>query len=358
MNLLRSIPPTGAVARWALGLLLVPGLALAAHAAKPQAHPDQVLQRFAVGGDGGWDIITFDSAGHRLFVGRSSRVIAVGTDSGRVVGEIPDTPGAHAVALAPDVGRGYISNGRDSSVTVFDLKTLATLHKIPTGGRNPDEILYDSSTKRVFAFNAGTHNVTAIDAGADTVVGMVALGGAPEFAVADGDGRIFINLEDTSAVERFNARTLGVEAHWSLAPGKGPTGLAIDRAHHRLFAGCANQKLVVLDSERGTVVDTLPIGKGVDGVEFDPATGIIYVPGGSDGTLTEVHQDAPNVYRVLATLPTQKGARTLAFDPASHRVYLPTASFGDPPPPTPEHPHPRGPVVPGSFVILVVGPKP
>jgi DNA-binding beta-propeller fold protein YncE len=334
--------------RLAAGLLLL-GLAPAAVGAGTP--PFTVAHRIPIGGEGGWDALTIDAPTHRLFVTHATRVQVVDVKTDKVVGEIPDTPGPHGVALAPDLGRGFTSDGRDSSVTVFDLRTLAVLGRLKLDARNPDAIEYDPVSKRVFVFNGGSASASVIDASADTLAGTVPLAGKPEFAAADGKGRMYVNLEDQSAVAVLDTRTLQVLHRWPLAPGEGPSGLALDRAHRRVFAGCSNEKLVVLDADLGTVVAVLPIGKNVDGVAFDASRQLVFSSNG-EGTLTVIHEDAPDRFTVLENAPTQAGARTLALDETSGTVYLPTAEFGPPPPPTPDRPSPRRSVVPGTFVIL------
>ncbi len=314
--------------------------------------PFKVAHRILLGGEGGWDALTVDGSTHRLFVTHGTRVQVVDVRTDSILGEIPDTPGVHGVALAPDLGRGFTSNGRDSSVTMFDLKTLAVLGKVKLDARNPDAIEYDPASKRVFAFNGGSASATAIDAEKGTVVGNVPLNGRPEFAAADGAGKVYVNLEDSSAVVAFDARTFRIIHRWPLAPGEEPSGFAMDREHQRLFAGCANEKLVVLDAGDGHVVTVLPIGKNVDGVAFDAKRQLVFSSNG-EGTLTVIHEDAPDKYSVLETVPTQKGGRTLALDEETGSVYVPTAEFGPPPAPTADHPHPRGSVLPGTFVVLV-----
>jgi hypothetical protein len=220
-------------------------------------------------------------------------------------------------------------------------------------GRNPDAILYEPVSRRVFAFNAGSRSATAIDAATGAVVGTVTLDGRPEFAVADGHGGVFVNLEDSSVVAGFDARTLAVASRWPLVEGEGPSGLAIDRVHHRLFSVCGNERMVVLDSRDGRVVATLPIGKGTDGAAFDAGTGLAFSSNG-EGTLTVVHEDSADRFSVVGTVPTQRGARTLAVDPRTHRIYLAAASYGEAPAPTADRPHPRPPMLPDSFVILVL----
>lgn len=342
LNIARPTLPLAAV------LAALSTTALPVRAGNP---PYAITARMPVGGEGGWDCLRVDSAAHRLYVTRSSHVQVIDTRSDSLVGDLPETPGVHDVAIVPELGRGFTSNGRDSSVTVFDLQSLARIATVKIPGRNPDILLYDGATKRVFAFNGGSSNAVAIDTGSNQVAGAIALDGRPEFAVSDGHGRIFVNLEDSSAVECFDARSLSRVARWPLAPGEEPTGLAIDLEHHRLFAGCGNQQIVVLDSETGRVVTTRPIGERCDGVAFDPALGRILTTNG-DGTLSVIHEDSPDRYTKVADVPTQRGARTIAVDATNHRVYTCTAKFGETPAPTAERPHPRPSMIPGSFVIL------
>ena len=313
-----------------------------------------VIKQLKLGGEGGWDYLTFDAKGNRLFISRGTHVMVVDADTGAVVGDIPDTQGVHGIALVEDLGKGYTSNGRASTVTVFDLKTLKVLKQIPVG-KNPDTIIYDPASKRVFTMNGAGNDTTAIDAATDTVAGTVALGGRPEFAVSDERGHVFANLEDKSEVVEFDSKKLGaVLARWPIAPGEEPSGLAIDRKHARLFSTGANKTLAVLDAETGKVVTTLPIGGGVDAAGFDPDLGLAFSSNG-EGTLTVIHEDSPDKFTVLENVATRRGARTMALDPKTHRVFLVTAEFGPPPAPTPERPRPRPSVVPGSFTLLVLG---
>jgi len=322
--------------------------ALAAEAAR--FHVDRSIP---LAGDGFWDYLAVDGGSGRLFVTHGTHVQAVDLKSDSVVGDIPDTPGVHGVAFAPALGRGFTSNGRDSSVTVFDLKTLAPISRVHLAARFPDAIAYEPISGRVFTFNGGSDNTSAIDAKTGRVVGTLALGGRPEFAVADGKGRMYVNLEDSSAVVAFDARTLTKLHRWSLAPGEEPTGLAMDREHRRLFSGCSNGKLIVLDADNGHRVAELPIGEMVDGVAFDPARQLVLSSNG-EGTLTVIHEDAPDRFTVLENATTERGGRTLALDPATGAVYIPTAHFGPPPAPTPDRPHPRPTILPGTFHLLVV----
>ena len=332
---------------WLIAITL---LATGALAGESGYHADRSI---LVGGDGGWDYITVDTSSHRVFATHGTHVAVVDTRTDSIAGDIPDTPGVHGVALAYDVGRGFTSNGRDSSVSVFDLKTLAVIGRIPVGSPNPDAILYDKASGRVFTFNGRGKNTTAIDARTQKVVGTLALGGKPEAGVTDGAGRIYVNNEDSSTVVEFDSKKLKQLHVWSLAPGKEPSGLAFDRVHHRLFSGCSNQKLIVLDSKTGRKVAEVPIGKRVDGVEFDPAQQLVFSSNG-EGTLTVIHEDDPDHYRVVENVPTQMSGRTLALDPRDGTVYIPAADLTPPPAPTPENPDPRWGIVPGTFRVLVV----
>jgi YVTN family beta-propeller protein len=312
-----------------------------------------LLKKIPVGGEGGWDYLFVDSAARRLYVSRGTRVMVFDADSGATVGEIPDTPGVHGVAIADDLGRGFTSNGRDGSVTIFDSKTLKAINKVKVG-TNPDCIIYDAATHRVFAFNRGSSNASAIDAKTGEVSAPIALGGHPEFAAADGKGMVFVNLDNKSEIVAIDSKKLEVKAHWPVAPGEDPSGLAIDRKHMRLFSVCGNKKMVVVDANTGKVVADLPIGTGVDAAGFDPETNLAFSSNG-EGTLTVIHQDSADKYSVVESVTTQRGARTMALDSKTHNVFLATAEFGAPPAPTPERPNPRGAMVPNSFVILVFG---
>jgi DNA-binding beta-propeller fold protein YncE len=312
-----------------------------------------LLKRIEVGGEGGWDYLTMDSDARRLYVSHSTHVVVIDADTGNRVGDIPDTNGVHGIAIASDLGRGFTSNGRDGSVTIFDLKTLKILGQVKVG-TNPDAIIYDPATHRVFAFNRGSSNVSAIEAADGTVANSVALGGHPEFAVADGKGMVYVNLDDKSEVVALDSRNLIVKARFSVAPGEDPSGLAMDRQHKRLFIVCANKKMIVMNAENGRVLADLAIGGGTDAAAFDPETKLAFSSNG-EGTLTIVHEDSADKFSIAADVPTQRGARTMALDLKTHRVFLPTAQFGTPPAPTPDRPHPRPPILPGTFAILVFG---
>ncbi|TAM44669.1 MAG: YncE family protein [Acidobacteria bacterium] len=331
-------------------MVLLGGVAGAAAPAAPGYH---LLKTFAVGGDGGWDYLTLDAAAHRLYLSRSTHVVVIDAATGAPVGEIADTPGVHGVVLVPGTEIGYTSDGRSGNATMFDTRTFKAIKRVAVG-EGPDAIVYDPASKRVFTMNGHGHDTTAIEAATGAVAGRVALGGKPEFAAADGRGHLFVNIEDTSEVVELDTAKLVVLARWPLAPGEGPSGMAIDAAHHRLFIGCHNKLMAVLNTDTGKVIATLPIGAGVDANAFDPATGLAFASCG-DGSLTVARESSPDQFAVAETVTTQRGARTMALDPATGTVYLATATFGPPPPPTPERPHPWPSIVPGSFVVLVFG---
>lgn len=324
---------------------------MAASAQKADGY--HVIKKVTLGGDGGWDYLTMDSAARRLYISRGTRVMVWDVDSGTVAGEIPGTNGVHGIALATDVGKGFTSNGRDGTSTIFDLKTLKVLGQAKTGN-GPDAIIYDPATQRVFTLNGGSKDATAIDAKTGDVAGTVPLGGKPEFAAADGRGMVFVNLEDKSAVVAIDSKNLKVKATWPLAPGEEPSGMAIDAAHHRLFIGCHNKMMAIMDSDNGKVVATPPIGTGVDANGFDPDTQLAFSSNG-DGTLTVVHEDSPDKFTVVENASSAPRARTMAVDLKNHNVYLVTAEFLPAPAPTTENPHPRQPMKPGSFMVVVMG---
>jgi DNA-binding beta-propeller fold protein YncE len=339
-------------------LLAMSALAAVLASAAAQTGPGyRVVQKVAVGGDGGWDYLTVDPSARRLYVTRGTRVMVFDADSMAPVGEIPNTAGVHGVALAPELGRGFASDGRASLVTIFDLKTLKTVDEVKVTGDNPDAILYDPPSKQVFAFNGRSANATVLDAVTGKVNGTVPLGGKPEFAATDLAGRVFVNIEDKSEVVVLDAGKREVLARWPLAPCEEPSGMAIDRSKKRLFVGCGNKLMAVVDAASGKVLATVPIGDGVDANGFDPGTGLAFSSNG-EGTLTVVHEASAGKFAVLETVPTERGARTMALDEKTHRVFLATADFGPPPSPTADQPHPRPSLVPGSFRILVVARQP
>lgn len=323
---------------------------LGSQAAGQQRHAVHLIRRVPLGGAVRWDYLVVDPARRHLFIAHDTEVLVLDPDSGTVLGRIGNTPGVHGIALSPEAGRGYTSNGADSSITGFDLESLRVLARTHATGRQPDAIVYDSVSGRVFTFNGGSGNATALDAKSGVVVGTVPLGGTPEFAVADGRGRLFVNLEDRGAVLGLDTRTLRPVSRWSVTPCGTPTAMALDRVRRRLFIGCRNRLLAVVDADRGMVEATLPIGAGVDGVAFDPALDRVFSANG-DGTLTVIAPDSSEHYRVVETIPTAAGARTLALDPRTHRIFLVTAEF-----PPADAGRPRPAAIPGTFELLVYGP--
>jgi DNA-binding beta-propeller fold protein YncE len=320
-------------------------------AADPGLH---VINTFKVGGEGGWDYLEIDSSSRHLFISHGTHVQVIDADSGKAVGDIPDTPGVHGIALAPELGRGFTSNGREGTVSIFDLKTLKLISKVKDVGENPDAILYDPATKRVFTFNGRSHDSTAIDAAAGKVVGKIPLDGKPEFAVSTGAGEIFVNIEDKSELTALDPQTLKVKSTWPLAPCESPSGLAMDVKNRRLFSGCDNKMMAVVNADNGKVISTPAIGDGVDADRFDPNSGFAYASCG-EGVLTVVHEDSPEKFRVVQNVKTAAGARTMAMDTKTHNLFLVTAKFGPRPAPTADNPHARPPILPGSFEVLVVG---
>jgi DNA-binding beta-propeller fold protein YncE len=306
-------------------------------------------------GDEFWDYLSFDSTSGRLFVSHGTRVQVVDGSKLAVVGEVPDTPGVHGVAVAPDLGRGFISAGRSGSLIVFDLKTLQRLAEVKTTGDNPDAVLYDPATHRVFTFNGRGRNITAVDAVKNSVIGTIPLDAGPEFAAADGTGHLYLNLEDKNSLAQIDARGLKVERVTAIPGCDGPSGLAMDRVHRRVFSVCSNKVMAVIDADTGRTVTTLPISEHVDAAAFDPGTQLAFASGG-DGTVTIVSERSPEQFSVVQSVHTKAGARTMALDERTHRVFLVTAQVGPPPAPTPEQPRPRRTIVPGSFEMLVLEP--
>jgi len=305
-----------------------------------------VVGDIQIGGDGGWDYLTVDAAARRLYVSHATHVVVVDIDSNKVVGDIPDTPGVHGIAIAPELNRGFISNGRGNNVTIFDVKTLKATGTVATG-ENPDSIRYEPTSGRVFAFNGRSKSATAIDAKTGKVAATITLPGKPEFAVADGKGHVYVNIEDTSEVAEIDAAKATMTRKYSLAPCEEPSGLAIDAKNRRLFSVCSNRVMAVSDPDAGKVIATPAIGAGSDGAAFDAGTGYAFSSNG-DGTLTIVQQTG-NKWDVLENIATERGARTIAVDEKTHKVYLPTAqtaaSTGSG----------RASYLPNTFKVLVVG---
>jgi YVTN family beta-propeller protein len=336
-------------------LLGVSALVLSCTALPAQDTPKyHEIKRIPVGGDGGWDYLTVDSRAHRLYISRGNRVVIVDLEKGAVAGEIPNTPGVHGIAIAPALHKGFTSNGGDNTVTIFDTITMKETDKVKVGGR-PDAIIFDPTSNRVFTFNAGTSDTTAIDATDGKVAGTIPLGGKPEFAVSDGKGIVFVNIEDKNEIIGFDAKALTVKNHWPIGPGEGASGLSMDRAHRRLFAVCGNEKMVVMDADTGKVIATPTIGKGPDACVFDRTNALAISSNGQDGTLTLVKEEAPDKFTVVATVPTQASARTMALDPRTHIIYLAAAKFL-PQAAAPAGQRRRPSLEPNSFVIIAVGP--
>lgn len=326
-------------------LILSAALALVA-AATPVGY--KVVNTWKLGGDGGWDYLTADSEGHRLFISRATHVMVIDTKSGKQVGDIPDTAGVHGIALDPADGRGFTSNGREDMVSVFDLKSLAVEKKIKVGS-GPDAILYDPFSKRVFTFNGKGHDTTAVDATKGEVVGKIDLGGKPEFSATDDKGTVFVNIEDTSELVAFDPKNLAVKSRWKLADCEEPTGLTIDRKDRRLFVGCSgNKKMVIVDADNGKIVARPDIGQGCDATGFDADRSTAFASAG-DGTITVIKEDSPDKFTVAQTLATQRGARTMAVDEKTHELFTVTANVSG----TRENRK----IEPDSFVVIVAEPE-
>ncbi len=319
-----------------------------AAAPAPDSSGYHVIKTIPVGGEGGWDYVFVDSDARRVYVSRGTHVMVLDADTHAAVGDIPDTQGVHGIAIASDLGRGFTSNGRADTVTIFDLKTLKTLGTVKTDG-NPDAIVYDQVSKRVFTFNGRGKNTTAINAADGSVAGTLALGGKPEFAVVDGKGSIFVNNEDTSELIQIDSQKITETHRWPLAPCKSPSGLSMDVKNRRLLAVCDDKVSVVVNADTGKVVAIPVIGNGPDASAFDPATNDFFASCG-EGVLTLIHEDSPDKFTVVENVPTKRSARTMGLDLKTHTLFLPAADF-DPPAPGER----RGKMKPGSFVLVVVG---
>src|SRR5579864_481836 len=308
----------------------------------------RVTHTYTLGGDGSWDYVVPDPPNHRLFIARQNRVMVVDENTGTLLGEVTGIQGAHGTAVAQSSGHGFATSGNDQSVVMFDLKTFKVLGKIPAA-EDADAIVYDSPSNRIFTLNGDAHSSTVIDARAGTLITNIPLGGKPEYGASAGDGKVYANITDTSEVVEIDAKTATVTRRWSTAPCKQPVPMAVDTAHHRLFSGCRSGVMAVSDYQAGKVVATPSIGAGADGAGFDAASGNVF-SSNADGTLTVIHQDSPDQYHVLATLETPQGSRNLGLDPTNHRVFVVSAKFG----PVPAGGRGRGPVLPGSFTLMVI----
>jgi hypothetical protein len=318
-----------------------------AAAATPPSSGYHVIKTVSVPGDEGWDYVAVDSAARRVYISHGTHVVVMNADTYAIEGDIPDTPGVHGIAIASDLGRGFVSAGRGNFATIFDLKTIKTISTVKTDA-NPDAITYDPVTKRVFTFNGRGKNTTAINGADGAVVGTLSLGGKPEFAVADGKGSIFVNNEDTSELIQIDTQKVSETRRWPLAPCKSPSGLALDGNSRRLFSVCDEKVMAVSDADTGKVVATPAICDGPDAAAFDPATSYAFASCG-DGNLTVIHEDSPDKFTVVENVPTKRSARTMGLDLKTHNIFLPAADF-DPPAPGER----RGKMKPGSFVVLVV----
>jgi DNA-binding beta-propeller fold protein YncE len=312
-----------------------------------------VAKTFEIGGDGGWDYVNIDGSSNRLYIARATRVMVVDVASGKLVGELPDTNGVHGIAIVSKLGRGVTSNGKDNSATIFDLKTLKPIATVKTGEK-PDAILYDKSSGYVLTFNGGSNSATVIDVEKAEAVATIALPGRPETGVSDGEGKVFLNLEDIAHIVEIDMKADKVVSDWKLEGCEGPTGLAMDKKNRILFSGCHNQAMPILNADSGKQLATLPIGKGVDAVAFDPETQLAFSSNG-EGTLTVVHEDSPDQFSVVETVQTQPGAKTMSLDPNSHNIYLVSAKYEPAPLATADTPRPKRKMIPDSFFVLVMG---
>ena len=316
--------------------------------------PYHLLKEIPISGEGGWDYLSVDEAGRRLYVSHATKVVVIDLDKDAIAGEITNTPGVHGVALAPDLQRGFTSNGRENKASVVDLKTLETLSRVETG-ENPDGMVYEPGQQEVYMFNGRSQSATVIDAKTGKVVATIPLSGRPEFPAADAKaGRVYDNLEDKSEVIAIDTKTHTVVNHWPIAPGEEASGMAIDTAHHRLFLGCGNKLMAMMDSDTGKIVGSVPIGDGVDANAFDPGTQYAFASC-RDGTVTVAHEDAPDKLTVVQTLTTQRGSRTMTLDPKTHRIYLAAAKFEAPAETPPGGARQRPKMIPDTFKILVYG---
>jgi DNA-binding beta-propeller fold protein YncE len=337
-------------------IFVLAGIFLSLLGLNGQNSPDgyKIVQRIHLEGDGGWDYLTADDATGMLYVSHGKMVNVVDMSTGKSVTTITDVNGVHGIAIAPEFNKGFISNGPDSNVTVFSTKDYSIIEKVKVTGKNPDAIIFEPFTKTIITWNGRTSNATVIDAKTDKVIQTIPLAGKPEAAVSDGMGKVFVNIEDKSEVCMINVKTWKVEQTWSIAPGEGPSGLALDNVTHRLFSA-TDKLMVVLDAETGKVITTLPTGGGVDGAGFDPGLKRAYSSCG-EGLLTVVQEENKNSFKVLANVPTQARARTISVSAKTHRIYLPTAEVGPTPEKTTENPRPRPSMKPGTFTVLVVEP--
>jgi YVTN family beta-propeller protein len=312
-----------------------------------------VAKKINIIGNEGWDYLAVDEINQHLFVSHGSVVNVIDLKSDAMIATIPDTKGVHGIAIANDLNKAFISNGKDNSVTIVNLKTFEFIEKVKISGVKPDAILYDSFSKKVFTYNATSENATVIDANTNKEIKSIPLGGKPEFSVTNTKGLIYVNIEDKNQIKTINATTLKVVNTWSIAPGDEPSGLALDLETNRLFAVCGNKLMIVVNAINGKIITTLPIGDGCDGVAFDAKKKLVFSSNG-EGNITVVKEESVNKFSVVQTIATQKGARTITLNKTTGQLYTPTAEFGAKPEPTAENPNPRATIQSNSFVVLVV----
>ena len=336
-----------------ISVLFVLGLSAVAMTT-PAVGGYRLLQTIAIAGDDGWDHPTVDSAARRLYVTHGTHVVVIDVDSGKLVGKIDNTPGVHFTVIDPELDRGFISNGGAARLTIFNTNTLETIGHVKSTGENPGPTVFDPATKRVFTFNLNSHNATVVDSKEGSVVGAFDLGGKPELVGTDAKGNVFANLVQKNVVLQIDSRKMTAGQTWPVAPGVGPRTMAVDQKNGRLFIGCANRRMVILDSNNGRVIGSLPIGPGPDDSAYDPETRLVYTSNGG-GTVSVIQQESPDNYRVFETVKTATGARNMALDLKTKKIFLPLSDRELPPPPTAQTPNPRGNVIPGTFHVLVFG---
>ncbi|PWA03952.1 YncE family protein [Flavobacterium psychrotolerans] len=313
----------------------------------------KLSKKINITGDEGWDYLSVDEEAQHLFVSHGSVVNVVDLKTDKTIATIPDTKGVHGIAIANDLNKAFISNGKENSISIINLNTFELIEKVKIEGVKPDAILYDQFSHKVFAYNAKSNDATVLDANSNKIIKTIVLGGKPEFSVTNKKGLIYVNIEDKNEIKTINASTLEVVNTWSIAPGDEPSGLALDMETNRLFSVCSNNLMVILDAGNGKIIKTLPIGSGCDGVAFDAKRKLIFSSNG-EGTITVVKEENASTFSVLETIKTQKGARTIALNKTTNQLYLPTAEFGAKPEPTTENPKPRPAILPNSFVVLVI----
>jgi len=315
-----------------------------------------VSKKISTTGNEGWDYLAVDEINQHLFVSHGNSVNVIDLKTDKTISIIPNTNGVHGIAIANDLNKAFITDGKDNAVTIINLKTFDLIEKVVIQGQKPDAIMYDLFSHKVFTFNAKSKDATVLDATTNKVIKNIPLGGSPEFPASNLKGLIYINIEDTNEIKTIDATLLEVVNTWSISPGEEPSGLVLDKESNRLFSVCSNKLMMILDATTGKIIDNLPIGGGCDGVAFDPEKKLIYSSNG-DGTITVVKEENANSFSVIETIPTQKGARTIAIDKTTHKLYLSSAAYGPKPEPTAENPKPRASIIPNSFVVLVIDTK-